>query len=176
MKQNNHISKTKNLVLAALFAALACAATMSIRIPTVVTNGYIHPGDAIVILCGIFLNPVSAFLAAGIGSCMADLLGGYFIYVPITFAIKGLVALICCYTFRIFAQKYKHLSLGLIACGIVDMILVAGGYFLCEIFLYGFGASLASIPANLVQGASGLIIAMVLYPLLSKPYQAFARA
>lgn len=40
------------------------------------------------ILCGVFLDPVSAFLAAGIGSCMADLLGGYFIYVPITFVIK----------------------------------------------------------------------------------------
>ena len=79
---------TKKLVLSALFAALACVATMSIRIPTPGTGGYIHPGDAIVILCGVFLDPVSAFLAAGIGSCMADLLGGYFIYVPITFVIK----------------------------------------------------------------------------------------
>ena len=61
---------TKKLVLSALFAALACVATMSIRIPTPGTGGYIHPGDAIVILCGVFLDPVSAFLAAGIGSCM----------------------------------------------------------------------------------------------------------
>ena len=85
-------NKTKKIVMTALFAALACVATMSIRIPTPGTGGYIHPGDAIVILCGVFLDPVSAFLAAGIGSCMADLLGGYFIYVPITFVIKGLVA------------------------------------------------------------------------------------
>ncbi len=54
---------TKKLVLSALFAALACVATMSIRIPTPGTGGYIHPGDAIVILCGVFLDPVSAFLA-----------------------------------------------------------------------------------------------------------------
>ena len=59
---------TKKLVLSALFAALACVATMSIRIPTPGTGGYIHPGDAIVILCGVFLDPVSAFLAAGIGN------------------------------------------------------------------------------------------------------------
>ena len=51
---------TKKLVLSALFAALACVATMSIRIPTPGTGGYIHPGDAIVILCGVFLDPVSA--------------------------------------------------------------------------------------------------------------------
>ena len=81
--------------MCALFAALACVATMSIRIPTPGTGGYIHPGDAVVILCGIFLGPAEAFLAAGIGSCMADLLGGYFIYVPITFVIKGLVAFSC---------------------------------------------------------------------------------
>jgi len=71
---------TKKLVMCALFAALACVATMSIRIPTPATGGYIHPGDAVVILCGIFMGPAEAFLAAGIGSCMADLLGGYYIH------------------------------------------------------------------------------------------------
>ena len=68
--------QTKKMVIAALFAALACVATMAIRIPTPGTGGYIHPGDAVVILCGIFLNPGAAFLAAGMGSAMADLLGG----------------------------------------------------------------------------------------------------
>ena len=50
---NNNLKK---LILAALFAALSCVATMSIRIPTPGTGGYIHPGDAIVILScmGIF--------------------------------------------------------------------------------------------------------------------------
>ena len=52
---------TKKLVLSALFAALACVATMSIRIPTPGTGGYIHPGDAIVILCGVFLDPRFSF-------------------------------------------------------------------------------------------------------------------
>lgn len=61
---NNNL---KRLVLAALFAALACVATMSIRIPTPGTNGYIHPGDAIVILSGVILGPVWGFLAGGIG-------------------------------------------------------------------------------------------------------------
>ena len=130
---------TKKLVLSALFAALACVATMSIRIPTPGTGGYIHPGDAIVILCGVFLDPVSAFLAAGIGSCMADLLGGYFPYA----AVAG--------------------------CGVIDIILVAGGYCLCEIFLYGLGAALASVPSNIIQGVSGLIISSALYPVLQKP-------
>ena len=52
---NNNLKK---LILAALFAALSCVATMSIRIPTPGTGGYIHPGDAIVILSGVILGPV----------------------------------------------------------------------------------------------------------------------
>ena len=85
-------SKLKKIVLTALFAALSCVATMSIKLPTPGTGGYIHPGDAMVILSGVVLGPWWGLLAGGIGSAMADLLGGYFVYVPITFAIKGLVA------------------------------------------------------------------------------------
>ena len=58
--------------------------------------------------------------------------------------------------------QYTAVILG----GITDIILVAGGYFLCEIPLYGLSAAAASIPANLIQGLGGLIIAFVLYPLL----------
>ena len=82
--------KLKKLILTALFAALACIATMIMKIPTPGTGGYIHVGDAIVILSGVVLGPWYGFAAAGLGSCMADLIGGYFIYVPITFVIKGL--------------------------------------------------------------------------------------
>lgn len=155
----------KKLVMAALFAALACVATMSIRIPTPGTGGYIHPGDAIVILSGVVLGPVWGLLAGGIGSALADLLGGYFIYVPITFVIKGMIALIAGLIYRKIGKtkksRYAAVSLG----GIVDIVFVAGGYFLCEFMMYGAAAA-ASIPANVIQGASGLILSIVLYPVL----------
>ncbi|MCD7956633.1 MAG: ECF transporter S component [Lachnospiraceae bacterium] len=157
---------TKNLVIAALFAALTCVMTMSVRIPIPGTQGYIHPGDAVVILCGIFLDPVVAFFAAGIGSALADLLGGYFIYVPITFVIKGLVALCGGLFFRSRAAEVMNQYAVVIICGIFDILIVALGYCFCEIFLYGLAAAISSVPANCVQGVSGLIIAAVLYPVL----------
>ena len=46
----------KKLVFAALFAALSCAATMVIRIPTPI-GGYIHAGDAVVLLSAFLLGP-----------------------------------------------------------------------------------------------------------------------
>ena len=163
--------KIKRMVLAAVLAALCCVATMSVRIPTPGTGGYIHPGDAIVILCGVFLDPAAALLAAGIGSCMADLLGGYFIYVPITFLIKGLAAFFGSILYRKAAAAGRSLHLAVALCGVIDMVMVAGGYCFCESFLYGVAGALASVPANLVQGASGLLIAWLLYPLVYRPVE-----
>ena len=135
---NNNLKK---LILAALFAALSCVATMSIRIPTPGTSGYIHPGDAIVILSGIILGPVWGFLAGGIGSALSDLIGGYFIYVPITFVIKGLVALAAGLLYQKVGKNQKSRYIAVILGGVADIILVAGGYFVCESFIYGAGAA-----------------------------------
>ena len=44
--------KTVKIVVAAVFAALSCVATMVIQIPTP-TGGYVHMGDCIVLLCGL---------------------------------------------------------------------------------------------------------------------------
>lgn len=159
-------NNTKKIILTALFAALSCVATMSIRIPTPGTGGYIHPGDAIVILSGVILGPVPGLLAAGIGSALSDLLGGYFVYVPITFVIKGLVAFFSAHAYRKIAKSEKLRFAGVAAGGVIDIVLVAGGYFICEYFMYGSGAA-ASIPANIIQGVSGLVISLLLFPVLT---------
>ena len=159
---NNNLKK---LILAALFAALSCVATMSIRIPTPGTGGYIHPGDAIVILSGVILGPVWGFLAGGLGSALSDLIGGYFVYVPITFMIKGLVALAAGLLYQKVGKTQKSRYAAVVLGGVADIILVAGGYFVCEYFIYGAGAA-ASIPANIIQGIGGLVISCILYPIL----------
>lgn len=157
----------KKLVMTALFAALCCVATMSIRIPVPATNGYIHPGDAMVILSGIFLGPVFGGLAAGIGSMLSDLLGGYMIYVPITFVVKALVAVASYYTFHSLVKKGKKQIIGCIASGICAIVIVAVGYFVCESFLYGTATAAVSIIPNIIQGISGLIISSILISVLS---------
>ena len=60
--------------MAALMAAMACVATMVIKIPIPATGGYINLGDCIVLLSGIILGPVYGGIAAGLGSALADLL------------------------------------------------------------------------------------------------------
>ncbi len=157
----------KQLTLAALFAALTCVATMIIKIPTPGTGGYIHLGDAFVVLSGIFLGPIYGGLAAGIGSALSDLLGGYFQYVPITFLVKGVIAVVVYFVYHKLTRSIKAPVVKCIISGIFSTILVAIGYFAFEIFMYGPGAA-ASIPANLVQGLSGLVISSILLPILLK--------
>ena len=153
-------TKTKKLVLAALFTALACVATMIIKIPSPL-KGYLNLGDCIVLLAGWLLSPVYGILAAGLGSALADLFSGYLVYAPATFLIKGLMALIAHYGFRLLHKKLSALPSEIISGVAAEMMMVLG-YFVFEGFLYGFLPSAVNIPANGVQGVAGLLIGTVL--------------
>lgn len=147
-------TKTRKIVFSALFASLVCVATMIIKIPW--QNGYINLGDSIVILSGFVLGPYG-ILAAAVGSCLADVFFGYLVYAPVTFVIKGLMAYIV----------YKFSAKAVIGA-IIAEIIMAVGYYVFEGFLYGFVASLVSIPGNLIQGIAGFVVGMLLIDVFKK--------
>ena len=149
-----------------MLAALACVATMIIKLPSPL-GGYINLGDCIVLLCGWVLGPVYAFMAAGIGSALADIFSGYVLYAPATFVIKGLMALLACAIFACLSKKIKPFSARLFGAIAAEIVMV-GGYFVFEGFIYGFAPSLVNIPANAVQGIAGIIIGMMLITLFEK--------
>ena len=153
-------TKTKKIVYSALMASLACVATMIISIPTPL-QGYIHLGDAIVLLCGWTLGPIYGVAAAAIGSALADMLSGYLVYAPATFVIKGLSALVGCLVYILMSKKKKSIW-GLVISAIAAELLMVALYYVFEGFMYGFAASLVNIPANLIQGAGGVIFGTVL--------------
>lgn len=157
---------TKKIVVAALLAAIVCIATMLIKIPSPL-KGYINLGDCVVLLAGWVLSPAYAFLAAGIGSAMADVFSGYAVYAPVTFAIKGLMAVVAYYGYKMLSKKMKDLPSRVI-CGVAAECLMIAGYFVFEGFMYGFGASLVNIPPNAVQGVAGIILGVILIKALNK--------
>ena len=159
-------SKTKKIVVAALLAALACIATIIIKIPSPL-KGYINLGDCIVLVAGWMLSPAYAFLAAGLGSAFADIFSGYATYAPATFVIKGLMALIAFYGFRLLHNKIGNVSSKIVS-GIVAETIMVLGYFVFEGFLYGFAPSVVNIPPNGVQGVAGLIIGIMIIKALEK--------
>lgn len=160
-------TKVKKLTTSALFMALTCIATMIIKLPTPGTGGYVHLGDAFVILSGILLGPLYGAVAGGIGSALADLLGGYFVYVPITLVVKAAMAAGVGFIYHKLAKNLHNQLIKCILCGLYATVLVAAGYLFFESFMYG-SAALASVPANIGQGLSGLIISTILLPILQK--------
>ena len=159
-------TRTKKIVMAAMLAALACVATMIIKIPSPL-KGYLNLGDCIVLVAGWMLSPMYGFLAAGLGSALADLFSGYVTYAPATFVIKGLMALIAFYGYKLLHNKIGNLPSRIIT-GILAEIMMILGYFAFEGFLYGFVPSLVNIPANGVQGIVGLIIGVILIKIFEK--------
>ncbi len=172
----------KLLVVAALMAAFTCVATMSIRIPSP-TLGYVHPGDCLVLLCGVILGPVTGFLSAGIGSMFADILSGYAIYAIPTLIIKGVTACIAALIFRKLKQIWKTKQTFLfIAAAIPAEINMIAGYFINkiiqtmflagsysgELLAAGFTSALSGIFSNCMQGITGIILGVLLLPVLSQ--------
>lgn len=153
-------SNTKKIVMAALIAALACVATMIIKVPSPL-KGYLNLGDCVVLAAGWMLSPVYGFLAAGLGSALADLFSGYVVYAPATFLIKGCMALIAYFGFRLLHKKVSDLPSRIISGTAAEMLMILG-YFVFEGCMYGFGPSVVNIPANAVQGIAGLIIGIIL--------------
>lgn len=156
---------TKKTVSAAMLAALCCVATMIIKLPSPI-KGYLNLGDCAVLLSGFTLSPCYGFLAAGLGSALADIFSGYVVYAPATFAIKGLMAIIAHFGFR-YLKKIGITPARIVSGAVAEAAMILG-YFVFEGFMYGFAPSAVNIPANGVQGAVGLIIGVVLMKMLDK--------
>ena len=156
----------KKLVFSALFASLCCVATMIIKIPTPI-GGYIHAGDAIVVLSAFLLGPWWGALAAGVGSGLADLFAGYALYAPGTLVIKAGTALIAglFLSGRLFKKPFAKALVG----GIIAELFMVAGYLVYEAFLLGYGAAaVGGIPMNLIQAAFGAVAGAFLFAALRK--------
>lgn len=177
--KRGRIMETKNakvtlikLCASGMFAALICAATMLIQIPSP-THGYVNFGDCFILIAAWVLGPVYGFAAGGIGSALADYFTGYIHYIPGTFVIKGLVAVAAALIVRIFLKRGEKLRLpGYIAGGVAGEALMVGGYYLYSAAALGKGfiAALDSVPGNFFQGAVGVTAGVILAQTIAKTH------
>lgn len=159
-------NKLRLLVTSAMLSALVCISTMVIQIPSPL-NGYINLGDALILFAAWLLPPVYSFLAAGIGSALADLFSGYLVYAPATFVIKGCIALVAYYLYKVISRKSDGVVSRVISAVVAELAMIIG-YFVFEGFLYGFAPSLVNIPPNAVQGVAGVVLGVLLITIFKK--------
>ena len=152
MQRNKAMDRVKMLVMASVLAALSCAATLVLRVPSP-TGGYMNLGDTVVLLGAYLLGPVWGAAAGGIGSMLADLIAGYPLYAPATLIIKALMAALAAVLYRLLGKK----AWALVVCGIAAEAVMVGGYWLYDGILMGsLAGSAAGIPSNLTQAVFGL--------------------
>ena len=161
MKKSNILK----VIYSALSAAIICVVTMFPQIPVPATGGYIHMGDAIILVSAWLLGPIYGTIAAGIGSALADLFSGYVIYAPATLVIKALVAICAVFLVRAIQKLTKSKPTSYIVSAVIAELVMVLGYFLYELCLYGTGA-VAAIPANLIQGGFAVVAGIAVIRLL----------
>lgn len=77
------------LALAAVSTSLVCVVTMIFSVYVPDTRGFFNIGETMVYTSALLFGPIIGAFAGGVGSSFADLLLGYWYYVPATLIIKA---------------------------------------------------------------------------------------
>ncbi len=152
--------------MTALMMGMVLIMTMLIRVPVPATKGYIHLGDCMIFFAVLLLGWKWGAAAAGIGSALADLAGGYAYYAPITLAVKSVMAIVV----GLFIQAALKKNFGrckTLLMEVIGMVLggafMVAGYYIAEVIMYGnWLIPLVAIPMNILQFAVGAVIATAL--------------
>ncbi|MFX0005334.1 MAG: ECF transporter S component [Promethearchaeota archaeon] len=158
-----------SLSLIGVFSALICVLTMVISIPIPATQGFINIGDAGVMICGLLFGPIIGSFSGGIGSALADIFLGYTIYAPGTLIIKGLEGFLVGFIANP-KKYYEKINYRDILAVIAGGVLMAIGYFLYEIIIYGIAAASYELILNgIIQFGLGGLIALTFIAAARKP-------
>jgi uncharacterized membrane protein len=151
-------SSALRIAAVAVLAAVTAVLTILPKVPIPGTQGYVHLGDAAVVFTALVLGPITAFLAGGLGTAAADLLGGYAQWAPISFFVHGLQGLAIGLLVRL---RPRSIILA-VAAGALGTVVMAAGYFLGGLVIEGLGATLRSVLPNLLQAAAGAVLGIPL--------------
>ncbi|HEX9913968.1 MAG TPA: ECF transporter S component [Candidatus Bathyarchaeia archaeon] len=147
--------KTRQVAAIGVMGALATISTMIFVFPIPATSGYFNLGDTIVVITSLTFGPTVGAIAGGLGSGLADLLGGWYNWVIFTAIIKGAEGFVAG---TLAGPKEGRTMNKTIVAWAAGGLCMVGGYFLVQVFMYGLMGALAELPFNVVQMlVSGLI-------------------
>ncbi len=160
------------VALIAVLTALTTVFTIVVRVPTPI-KGYISLCDVAIVFSAYLFGPWTALITGGLGTAIADVIGGYSQWAPFSFLIHGLQGALI----GLIAKKASKTDVvsdasipAVIAAGILGIIIMVGGYFLVGGFFYGFEPAATEIPLNLLQSAVGVILGITAAKTVRKAY------
>jgi uncharacterized membrane protein len=151
------------LALAGVMAALVAVSTFFVQIPIPQTGGYLNFGDIMIFVSALMFGPIVGGLAGSIGSALSDVVGGYGLFAPFTFIIKGAEGAIA----GVISNRI-HIRRDVLAVVFAGSEMVIG-YFLAEFFPIQLGwAALAEVPGNILQVTIGAVVGIPIAIMLRK--------
>lgn len=160
--------RIREFALLALFIALVAVSTIILKLPIPQTAGYMNLGDSMILLAAVFFGPVAGFIAGGIGSALADILGGYPQWALWTLIIKGVEALIVSALVVGFKVKKDRISVFQVVIFALATAWMVLGYFVAGTIMYDQKAALAELPFNVFQALANTVLATILLPLFQR--------
>ena len=166
---------TYKLVYTSLMICAVLLGTVIFRIPIPMTQGYVHLGDTMIFLGVLLLGKKEGAAAAGLGSALADILGGYAFWAPWTLLIKIAMAYISGFLIE-KAELPKHAGSSrkrelavLIPSMTAGGLVMCAGYLAAERIMYGSWTIAAlSLPWNIGQFVTGIVVAATAKPLCDR--------
>ena len=152
------------IAIAAIMTAIVTVCTLVVRVPVPATQGYFHFGDVAVFFAGFAFGPLVGLVAGGVGTGLADLLGGYATYAPISLFAHGLQGFLAGWLG--YKRQYRGLGFGWFAGGLA----MIGIYLTAETALFGLGSAVTELLGNLLQAVFGGLIGISLLYLVRKAY------
>ncbi len=164
MKLNtNRQNTTVNVALSGLMGALVLVGTyLNIPIPVLGDKTMIGLGNVFCILSGLLLGPVYGGAAAGIGSFIFDLIGGWASSAPFTLVFKFMMAFVCgiiAYGGDKTAKNVKRLIVAAVCGSLTYCVLYLGKSYI-EAALLGNAAE-AVKTILIVKGSASLTNAVI---------------
>ena len=158
-------TKTKVLVINALFIALTLVATMfiQIKLPIMGNGGLIHLGNVPLFIAAFVYGKKTGAIAGAFGMGLFDLISGWALWAPFTFVIVGAMGFVA----GLISEKVpgKRALVNTLAVAVALIIKIVGYYF-TEVILYGnWILPLGSIPGNVMQV---VIAGIIVVPLIGR--------
>ena len=160
--------QTRQIVLTGVMIALVAVFTLAVRIPFPLTQGYFNFSDVGVYLAAFAFGPWVGLIAGGVGTALADTVGGYLIYAPISLITRGLQGLVA----GAVARRDPGVA-SMVAGWALGSVVMVTGYFVSQAFILQMGigpATAEALAINLPQVVIGGIVAVPLVLALRRGY------
>ncbi len=157
--------------LLAVLIALVAVFTLLPRVPVPATGGYANLSAVAVTFSGLAFGPFVGGIAGGVGTAIADLLGGFLPFAPLSLIAHGLEGVLIGLLGR-GQRSVSRMVIAWLAGGLAMMAV----YFIGEsLFLTGPAAALAELPFNAFQAALGAVVGIPLVLAVRRAYPAIDR-